>query len=177
MILEPKFVSWGMPKFASWDMDPTSMNMEADAEAGVVRIFWHHGGPEDLPDMVEFKVADLPSVEAALLNARLWLERAIKQRDELKAAEEVGQDADEPSPECPCPECGHPAGHHHCTDAVGAWCAVGGGCHACGCKRVRVGSKVELLAVRDASLCDSLTHCFPAGSQRGALCHCEQTTL
>ena len=36
----------------------------------------------------------LAEVEGALLNARLWLERAVKQRDEMKAAEEVGQDED-----------------------------------------------------------------------------------
>lgn len=34
------------------------------------------------------------AIEAALLNARLWLERAVRQRDELRAAEDVASDAE-----------------------------------------------------------------------------------
>ena len=52
---------------------------------------------------------DLPELEAALLNARLWLERATKQAAELKAAEEIATDAAEDGPGVlVCTICGHP---------------------------------------------------------------------
>lgn len=44
---------------------------------------------QDLQESIELDLGQLAEVEAMLLNARLWLERATKQADELKAAEEI----------------------------------------------------------------------------------------
>lgn len=49
----------------------------------------------DLTESIELDLDQLADVESALLNARLWLERATKQAAELKAAEEVGQGDDD----------------------------------------------------------------------------------
>lgn len=43
---------------------------------------------------IELRLESLAEIEALLLNARLWLERAVRQRDELRAAEEVAADAE-----------------------------------------------------------------------------------
>ena len=48
---------------------------------------------------IEIQLDELAEVEGALLNARLWLERATKQRDELRAAEEVAEDEDDAEPD------------------------------------------------------------------------------
>ena len=66
-------------------------------------------GEKPLVESIELHLSDLPAIEAALLNARLWLERATKQADELKAAEEIATDATEDGPEAlVCLLCGHP---------------------------------------------------------------------
>ena len=48
---------------------------------------------------IEIQLDELAEVEGALLNARLWLERAAKQHDELRAAEEIAEDGDDAEPD------------------------------------------------------------------------------
>lgn len=59
----------------------------------------------DLTESIELGLDQLADVESALLNARLWLERATKQADELKAAEEIAEDGPQA---LTCTICGHP---------------------------------------------------------------------
>ena len=74
-------------------------------------------GEEPLVESIELHLSDLPAIEAALLNARMWLERATKQA--LKAAEEIEQGDH-------CARCDHPFHHGRRCDSCG--CRV---CHNC----------------------------------------------
>lgn len=55
----------------------------ADLDQGCVVIRTRSGSD------VGFTFAELPELESALLNARLWVERASKQRAELAAAQDL----------------------------------------------------------------------------------------
>ena len=96
------------PEGATWHVGPTmwkSVSVVTNSEDRNVilrRDYPRVPGEEPLVESIELHLSDLPAIEAALLNARLWLERATKQAAELKAAEEVAEDAGE---DCPC---GHP---------------------------------------------------------------------
>ena len=101
------------PEGATWHVGPTmwkSVSVVANSEDRNVilrRDYPRVPGEEPLVESIELHLSDLPAIEAALLNARLWLERATKQADELKAAEEIATDAAEDGPEA-CTTCGHP---------------------------------------------------------------------
>lgn len=110
-IIEPEGASW-------WGSDRWGekgrITFTANAEDRSVFIRRQYPG-QDLQESIELDLGQLAEVEALLLNARLWLERATKQADELRAAEEVAQAADGPQ-ELRCTHCGH-AFHHRlgCT--------------------------------------------------------------
>ena len=105
------------PTGATWHVSPTmwkSVSVSANSEDRNVilrRDYPRVPGEEPLVESIELHLSDLPAIEAALLNARLWLERATKQADELNAAEEIATDAAEDGPEAlACTICGHPWG-------------------------------------------------------------------
>ena len=122
------------PTGATWHVSPTmwkSVSVVANSEDRNVilrRDYPRVPGEKPLVESIELHLSDLPAIEAALLNARLWLERATKQADELKAAEEVAADAAEDGPGVlVCTICGHPFhGLKVCDDVVYA--------QRCGCQ-------------------------------------------
>ena len=77
------------PEGAAWHVSPTmwkSVSVAANSEDRNVilrRDYPRVPGEEPLVESIELHLSDLPAIEAALLNARLWLERATKQADEL----------------------------------------------------------------------------------------------
>lgn len=84
-IIEPEAAQW-------WSVTTPRLRVSATPEdRSVVLHRTYQGGAHE---EIEIKLDELAEVESLLLNARLWLERAVKQRDEMKAAEEVGQDED-----------------------------------------------------------------------------------
>lgn len=121
------------PVSSTWDVEPTQWGRVAvTANVEDRNVFLRRTYSAGTPgESIELHLNDLAAIEAALLNARLWLERAIKQREELKAAEEVGQDEVVDACEVPVCSCGHLA-ESHCTDEE---CPVG--CHvgSCYCRR------------------------------------------
>lgn len=84
-IIEPDSAQW-------WTSISPMIRVSAAAEDHSVMLHrrYAHGGTDE----IEIKLDELVEVEGALLNARLWLERAVKQRDELRAAEDVAQGGD-----------------------------------------------------------------------------------
>ena len=106
-IIEPEGASW-------WGSDRWGekgrITFTANTEDRSVFIRRQYPG-QDLQESIELELGQLAEVEAMLLNARLWLERATKQAAELKAAEEIATDVTEDGPEalvCVCTICGHP---------------------------------------------------------------------
>ena len=107
------------PAGATWHVSPTmwkSVSVVANSEDRNVilrRDYPRVPGEEPLVESIELHLSDLPAIEAAILNARLWLERATKQAAELKAAEEIATDVTEGGPEAglkTCDECACLAG-------------------------------------------------------------------
>ena len=89
MIFEPVSATWLVAD--SWAAAETlhlTANRE-DRNLTIVRRYPAHAGADPLVESIELTLDQLADVEAALLNARLWLERAIAQAGELSAAEEV----------------------------------------------------------------------------------------
>ena len=119
-IIEPEGASW-------WGTDRWGekgrITFTANTEDRSVFIRRQYPG-QDLQESIELDLGQLAEVEAMLLNARLWLERATKQADELKAAAEIAEDGPQ---ELVCMNCGHPFharqeceecgcdGHPHCS--------------------------------------------------------------
>ena len=112
-IIEPAGASW-------WGSDRWGekgrITFAANSEDRSLFIRRQYPG-QDLQESIELDLGQLAEVEAMLLNARLWLERATKQADELKAAAEIAKpDAAEDGPgvlrarpkRCACITCGHP---------------------------------------------------------------------
>ena len=114
-IIEPAGASW-------WGSDRWGekgrITFTANTEDRSVFIRRQYPG-QDLQESIELDLGQLAEVEAMLLNARLWLERATKQADELKAAEDVEQGDH-------CARCDHPFHHGRRCDSCG--CRV---CHNC----------------------------------------------
>ena len=119
-IIEPGKATW-------WVSDPWAANgrisLHANREDRNLTIVRRYPptdpnlGEEQLVESVELTMNQLADLEAAILNARLWLERATKQADELKAAEEIATDAAEDGPEALVCFCGHPFhGLKYCAD-------------------------------------------------------------
>ena len=100
------------PAGASWHVCGDAFLLEATREGDLI-LHMKAGG------VIAFGVDESEDLEAALLNARLWLERATKQAAELKAAEEVEQGDH-------CARCDHPFHHGRRCDSCG--CRV---CHNC----------------------------------------------
>ena len=103
------------PTGATWHVSPTmwkSVSVVANSgDRNVIlrRDYPRVPGEEPLVESIELHLSDLPAIEAALLNARLWLERATKQAAELKAAEEIATDVTEDGPGVlVCTTCVHP---------------------------------------------------------------------
>lgn len=108
------------PYAATWHIRDGAFLIEATCDGDVI-IHTKSGG------VIAIGMDELAEVEAALLNARLWLERATKQADELKAAE-VAQDDDVIDVAVMC-SCDHPDHVGHC-DACG--CDRQPTCYRCG---------------------------------------------
>lgn len=96
-IIEPTSATW-LPTLDKW-AEGRSLHFLANVEDRNLTIIRRYPGGRT-PQVAE--------VEATILNARLWLERATRQCIELRAAEEIAEGlADQP---CPCI---HPG--THCT--------------------------------------------------------------
>lgn len=111
-IIEPEGASW-------WGTDRWGekgrITFTANTDDRSVFIRRQYPG-QDLQESIELDLGQLAEVEAMLLNARLWLERATKQADELKAAEEIATDAAEDGPEAlVCFLCGPPVPRAECV--------------------------------------------------------------
>jgi len=89
-IFEPASATWSVG--SQWPTVTATANAE-DHNVTLRRRYYSSDTPDEL---IELHLSDLPGIEAALLNARLWLERAVKQHAELRAAEETGRGDDEP---------------------------------------------------------------------------------
>ena len=110
-IIEPGAATWWVSdRWAVKGLLSLSANRE-DRNLTIVRRYPPTDpnlGEKQLVESIELTMDQLAELEAAVLNARLWLERATKQADELKAAAEVAEGA------CPC---GHPFhGSHDCEE-------------------------------------------------------------
>jgi Zn finger protein HypA/HybF involved in hydrogenase expression len=118
-IFEPESATWwATDRWAERGFLTLSANRE-DRSLTVRRRYPAVSGKPQLIESIELSFDQLADVEAALLNARLWLDRAIKQHAELKAAEEI-EDADGFN----CPSCGHRWTKHDQTS----------GCTKCLCR-------------------------------------------
>lgn len=104
-IFEPVTAIWSVPAKGR------ALRLTANAEDRNVTV-----ARTNLSESIELSLDQLAELEAALLNARLWLERAIAQRDELRAAEEIADD-----PLCVC-------GHRQSLHAWGGPCLPGVPC-------------------------------------------------
>ena len=101
-IIEPEGATWWVSdRWAYKGLLSLSANRE-DRNLTIVRSYPPALGEPPLSESIELTLEQLPEVEAMLLNARLWLERATKQADGLKAAAEIAEDG--PT----CTICGHP---------------------------------------------------------------------
>lgn len=122
-IIEPAGASWwGSDRWGEKGRITFTANTE-DRSVFIRRQY----PSQDLQESIELDLGQLAEVEAMLLNARLWLERATKQADELRAAEEIATNATEDGPEAlVCSLCGHPFhGLKVCDDVI---CAQRCGC-------------------------------------------------
>ena len=100
-IIEPEGASWwGTDRWGEKGRITFTANTE-DRSVFIRRQY----PSQDLQESIELDLGQLAEVEAMLLNARLWLERATKQADELKAAEEIAEDGPQA---LTCTICGHP---------------------------------------------------------------------
>ena len=124
-IIEPEGASWwGSDRWGEKGRITFTANTE-DRSVFIRRQY----PSQDLQESIELDLGQLAEVEAMLLNARLWLERATKQADELKAAEEVEQGDH-------CARCDHPFHHGRRCDSCG--CRV---CHNCWQDHPRAGGE------------------------------------
>ncbi len=82
-IIEPVQARWNIP---SGDM-PDAFKVYAFAARPETHIVVETIGGDSL----RLTIAEVGDLESALLNARLWITRAIAQHNELAAVEEVGQ--------------------------------------------------------------------------------------
>lgn len=94
-ILEPETATWWERR---GDLDDVAyyprVKVVADAEDRGVTLIREYPGTDVPTESIRLALGSLGEIEALLLNARLWLERAVRQRDELRAAEEVAADAE-----------------------------------------------------------------------------------
>lgn len=104
-IIEPASATWWVSDRWAYKAALTLAANREDRNLTITRRYPAEPGKPPLVESIELTLDQLAEVEAALLNARLWLERATKQADEPKAAEEVAQD--EPQP-LVCVRCEHP---------------------------------------------------------------------
>ena len=104
-IIEPASATWWVSDRWAYKAALTLAANREDRNLTITRRYPAEPGKPRLVEYIELTLDQLAEVEAALLNARLWLERATKQADEPKAAEEVAQD--EPQP-LVCVRCEHP---------------------------------------------------------------------
>lgn len=93
-IIEPPAASWELEN-SRWGELSVAVNVE-DRNLMLTRRYLDG---QTSPESIELHHSDLAEVEGALLNARLWLERAVKQHDELRAAEEIAEDGDDAEPD------------------------------------------------------------------------------
>ncbi len=98
------------PDRATWK-DADGMLVEADAIAGEIRARWAMGTrPASRLLDLTLTADQADRLEGMLLNARLWLAKAQRQRADLEAAAQLADDD-------PC-MCGHPAHADVCGRVV-----------------------------------------------------------
>ena len=94
-ILEPETATWWERR---GNLDEVAyyprVKVVACPEDRCVMLIREYPGTPVSTESIELKLESLAEIEALLLNARLWLERAVRQRDELRAAEEVAAEAE-----------------------------------------------------------------------------------
>ncbi len=109
-ILEPETATWWERR---GNLDEVAyyprVKVVACPEDRCVTLIREYPGTPVQTESIELKLESLAEIEALLLNARLWLERAVRQRDELRAAEEVAADAEPLAADNPWQSLGHPS--------------------------------------------------------------------
>ena len=91
-IIEPESAQW-------WVRAGSGAQIRVSAAGEDRSIVLHRRYAGGAVEEIEIQLDELAEVEGALLNARLWLERAVKQHDELRAAEEIAEDEDDAEPD------------------------------------------------------------------------------
>ena len=91
-IIEPASATWWVSDRWAYRSALTLAANREDRNLTITRRYPTEYGKPPLVESIELTLDELAEVEAALLNARLWLERATKHADELKVAEEIAQD-------------------------------------------------------------------------------------
>lgn len=105
-IIEPTSATW-LTTLDKW-AEGQALHFIANVEDRNLTIIRRYPGGRTPQESIELTLDQLAEVEAAILNARLWLERANRQYIELRAAEQVAEGL--PDQLCPCI---HPG--THCT--------------------------------------------------------------
>ena len=104
-IIEPQSATWWVSDRWAYKAALTLAANREDRNLTITRRYPTEPGKPPLVESIELTLDQLAEVEAVLLNARLWLERATKQAAELKAAEEIAEDGPQA---LTCTICGHP---------------------------------------------------------------------
>ncbi len=118
-IIEPESAQWWVRASSG---SPIRISATSEEHSVVILRRYAGGGTEE----IEIKLSELPDVEAALLNAQLWLERATKQRGEIEAAEAFAKSAAGGDPWSLC-MCGHgPLDHDRPSDEPVGACRIPG---------------------------------------------------
>ncbi len=91
-IIEPESAQW-------WVRAGSGSQIRVSAAGEDRSVVLHRRYAGGAVEEIEIQLDELAEVEGALLNARLWLERAVKQHDELRAAEEIAEDEDDAEPD------------------------------------------------------------------------------
>lgn len=118
-IIEPDSASWRQEN-PQWGRVTFVVNA-VDHNLIVTR---EYPGDRTSNESIELHLKDLPEIEGLLLNARLWLERATKQRGEIEAAETFAKTAAGDDPWSLC-VCGHgPLDHDRPADVPVGACNV-----------------------------------------------------
>lgn len=86
-ILEPETATWwerrgNLDEVAYYPL----VKVVACPEDRCVMLIREYPGTPVQTESIELKLESLAEIEALLLNARLWLERAVRHRDELRVA-------------------------------------------------------------------------------------------
>ncbi|MBK7823390.1 MAG: hypothetical protein IPJ61_20605 [Tessaracoccus sp.] len=129
------------PDKAQWK-SADGMLVDADVSKVTIHLGWSMGSrPAHRLGDLTMNAEQAEQAESMLMNARLWLVKASKQRADLEAAAQLADDgpvsAADGDSNVFCNDCKHLA-ESHCQSVKGDdTCASGGGCHATGCRCTR----------------------------------------